>query len=72
MGTSMNDTLTTGESVKPRLLTLQEAARYLTLGQWAVRRLVWDGELPEVRIRGKMRFDQPDLDNLIDKLKVVH
>ena len=54
-----------------RLLSLDEAARYLGLGsRWAVRRLVVSGALPVVRIAGKWRLDVEDLDKLIFTLKV--
>jgi excisionase family DNA binding protein len=54
-----------------RLLSLDEAARYLGLGsRWAVRRLVVNGALPVVRIAGKWRLDVEDLDKLIFTLKV--
>jgi len=49
-----------------RLLSPQEAARYLGLGsRWAVRRLVVNGELPVVKLAGKWRLDREDLDRLI-------
>lgn len=55
-----------------RLLSLDEAARYLGLGsRWAVRRLVVNGALPVVRIAGKWRLDVEDLDKLISAKKSV-
>jgi excisionase family DNA binding protein len=46
-----------------RLLSLDEAARYLGLGsRWAVRRLVVKGALPVVKIARKWRLDVEDLD----------
>jgi len=53
-------------SLPQRLLSPQDAARYLGLGsRWAVRRLVVSGDLPVVRIAGKWRLDVEDLDRLI-------
>jgi excisionase family DNA binding protein len=53
-----------------RLLSPDEAARYLGLGsRWAIRRLVVSGDLPLVRVAGKWRFDLADLDRLIASLK---
>jgi excisionase family DNA binding protein len=55
-----------------RLLSLDEAARYLGLGsRWAVRRLVVNGALPVVKIAGKWRLDVEDLDKLISAKKSV-
>jgi len=59
------------DSAARRLLSLDEAAKYLGLGsRWAVRRLVVNGALPVVRIAGKWRLDVEDLDTLIFTLKV--
>jgi excisionase family DNA binding protein len=60
-----------GQPAARRLLSLDEAARYLGLGsRWAVRRLVVNGALPVVRIAGKWRLDVEDLDKLIFTLKI--
>ena len=63
-----------GEKVRlgaARLLSPDEAAAYLALGsRWAIYRLVARGQLPAVRLAGKLRLDRLDLDRLIDALKM--
>ena len=57
-------------SPRQRLLSPQEAAKYLGLGsRWAVRRLVVSGALPVVKLAGKWRLDLEDLDKLIASRK---
>ena len=56
--------------VQPRLLSPDEAATYLGLGsRWAIYRLVGHGELPAIRLAGKLRLDRHDLDRLIEMRK---
>ena len=52
-----------------RLLTFQEAAATLGTTVWAVRSLVWDGELPYVPIGKRHLIDPADLDKLVSRLK---
>jgi excisionase family DNA binding protein len=53
-----------------RLLSPDQAAVYLGLGsRWAVYRLVAAGELPAVKLAGKLRLDRIDLDQLIQEKK---
>ena len=55
-----------------RLLVPDAAARYLGLrSRWAIYRLVAAGELPAVRLAGKLLLDIRDLDALIDARKVT-
>lgn len=53
-----------------RLYSLPEAAIYLGRSTWSVRRLIWNGELPQVRAGGRVHVDVKDLDAFIDKNKV--
>ena len=58
-----------------RLLSPAHAAVYLSLSsRWAIYRLVNSGDLPSVRLAGKLRVDRLDLDRLIDarKRSVAH
>ena len=58
--------------VQPRLLSPDEAATYLGLGsRWAIYRLVGHGELPVIRLAGKLRLDRDDLDRLIETRKGI-
>lgn len=54
----------------PRLLTIKDAAHYLSCSVWALRQLEWAGELPSVRNLGKrILFDVADLNKLVEKKK---
>jgi len=55
--------------VTARLLTLPEAARYLGCTVWAVRELIWKGELHYTRFGKRFQVDLRDLDLLIDREK---
>lgn len=60
----------------PRLMSLEIAAHYTSLGVWSLRQLVWAGKLPVVRVprpdgSGDMRrvlIDRNDLDQYIESL----
>lgn len=56
--------------VRRRLLSPDAAAAYLGLGsRWAIYRLIAAGQLPVMRLAGKLRIDREDLDALIETLK---
>ncbi len=52
-----------------RLFTLSEVATYLGRSVWSVRRLIWNGDLPQVRAGGRVHVDIQDMDDFIDKNK---
>jgi excisionase family DNA binding protein len=52
-----------------RLLTLKQAAEYLGVSAWTVRRLVWRGDLPHVPIGRLVQLDRVDLDHWIEEKK---
>ena len=52
-----------------RLLTLPQAAGFLSTTVWALRGLIWDGKLPYVRLGRRFLLDVRDLDELVDSLK---
>ena len=55
-----------------RLLSPDEVAVYLGLGsRFAVYRLISSGQLPAVRLAGKIRIDLCDLDAMIENAKTV-
>ena len=54
---------------RKRLYTLGEAAIYLGRSTWSVRRLIWNGDLPQVRAGGRVHVDVQDMDELIDRNK---
>ena len=53
----------------PRLLTLKAAAAYLSCSLWAIRELVWNRELPHIRIGRRVLIPREDLDAFIEKQK---
>jgi hypothetical protein len=52
---------------KQRLLDVEAAACYLGMTPIALRHKVSLGEIPNVKIDGKLRFDKRDLDRYIDR-----
>jgi len=56
-------------AVSPRLLTVPQAASYLSASVWAVRSLAWSKEVPCVRIGRRVLFDLRDLDRYIERAK---
>lgn len=65
------DRTATTTTVRPRLLTVDQAATYLGRSKTAVQHLVSDGVLPTVRLDKRVFFDIRDLDRLIDSSKDV-
>lgn len=53
-----------------RLCSIQEAAVYLAVSDWTVRRMVWAGALPHIRRGRRILLDLRDLDSWIDRTKV--
>ncbi len=52
-----------------RLLTLQAAADYMSLNVWSLRRLIWDGRIPIVRLsERRIRVDIHALDKALERL----
>jgi excisionase family DNA binding protein len=56
-------------ALSPRLLTVPQAASYLSSSVWAVRSLAWSKEVPHVRIGRRVLFDLRDLDRYIERAK---
>jgi excisionase family DNA binding protein len=54
-----------------RLRSLRGAAFYLGLSYWTVRGLIWDGQLPYVRVGRRILIDCEDLDDFIERCKQV-
>jgi len=57
--------------IEKRLYSLDEAATYLGRSTWSVRRLIWNGDLPQVRAGGRVHVDVRDMDMFIEKFKEV-
>jgi excisionase family DNA binding protein len=56
-------------AVGQRLLSVCDAAKWLGVSQWHVRRLIWRGELPFIRIGRIIRIDKLDLERFVDAEK---
>ncbi len=52
-----------------RLLTVAEAAVILGTSRATVRRLVWAGKLPVVRLTRRIQIDNRDIEQLIEQAK---
>jgi excisionase family DNA binding protein len=52
-----------------RLLNLAEAAELLGMSAASVRRLVWAGKLPVVRLTRRIQIDVRDLERLLEQAK---
>lgn len=61
--------LAESQGVRPRLLTVQQAALYLGRSDKAVRFLAAQGAFPSVRGDGRVQFDIQDLDRWIEQNK---
>jgi excisionase family DNA binding protein len=57
------------QSGRKRLYSIPEAGEYLGRTAWAVRHLIWNGNLPSVRIGKRVQVDIKDMDALIEKSK---
>ena len=56
-------------TTKKRLFSIPEAAIYLGRSDWSIRRLIWNGDLAQVRAGGRVHVDVKDMDAFIDKNK---
>ena len=56
-------------AVSPRMLTVQDAAAYLSATVWFVRSLVWDQKVRSLKFGKRIVFDRADLDAYIEEQK---
>jgi len=61
-------TATTSSAITPRMLVVKDAATYLGVGPWAMRKLHWDGVLRGIFIGRRLLFDRLALDKYVDTL----
>jgi excisionase family DNA binding protein len=54
---------------EPLLLDVRGAARVLSTTVWAIRSLLWNGEVPFVKIGRKHLIDPADLRKFIERSK---
>lgn len=58
------------QPIKPRLLNISEASTYLGRSSGALRMMIHRGQVPVVRLSGRVQLDIEDLDRLISANKV--
>ncbi|MBZ5534003.1 MAG: helix-turn-helix domain-containing protein [Acidobacteriia bacterium] len=58
-------------TLAPRLLSIKDAAVYLSCTIWAVRSLAWDHKVPSLKIGNRILFDKKDLDAFIERTKMA-
>lgn len=62
--------MSTTQTLRPRLLTTDDAANYLAISAWQLRALVHEGKIPAItRGARSWRFDVLDLDRYVDAEK---
>jgi len=62
--------MNTSGKVTKRLYSVAEAAHYLGRSPWSVRRLIWAGQLPTVRVGRRVHLDVQDMEAFIEQNKV--
>jgi len=60
-----------GTTIQPRLLAVNDAATYLGVSRSSLLRALDNGDIPRVRIAGRVLVDRHDLDTLIDTAKAT-
>ena len=59
------------DHLQKRLFSIPEAAEYLGRTECAMREMLWAGKLPSVRFDRRIFLDVRDLDEFIEKSKLV-
>lgn len=57
--------------IVPRMLTVPQAAAYLSCPVWTVRTLIWNGEIPVIKVGKGYLIDRQDLDLWVDRTKAT-
>jgi excisionase family DNA binding protein len=55
-----------------RLVNVRRAAEFLDISVWHLRRLIWRGDLPAVRLGRLVRVDRDDLTKYISEQKYLN
>jgi excisionase family DNA binding protein len=58
-------------TVNVRLLTIKDAATYLSAHVWFLRTLVWERRIPFLKLGNRLLFDRVDLDAFVESQKTV-
>lgn len=57
---------------EPVLLDLKESARLLSTTHWTIRGLIWDGQLPFLKVGRKLMVDRKDLLAWVERSKMCN
>ncbi len=57
-------------AAKSGLMTVEEAARFLGLSVWTIRRWIFQRRIPYVKLGRAVRIDREDLDALVERARV--
>jgi hypothetical protein len=60
----------TASTITPILLTLPDAARFLSCTVWAMRSLLWAKKVPYVKIGQRFLVDPADLRAYVERIKI--
>jgi len=55
----------------PRLLSIKKASIYSGIPIWGIRNLIWNEQIPFIRIGKKLYLDVEDIENWIKHNKVI-
>lgn len=55
--------------ISKRLLTVAEAGVFVNLGPWCIRRLIYSGQIPYVKIGRRILLDRKDIEEFIEARK---
>jgi excisionase family DNA binding protein len=69
VATMLKDQLARPHTIEPALLTVKQAAIYLGRSEQSVQHLIFQKDLPVVRVGRRVHLHRPDLDDWIEKNK---
>jgi excisionase family DNA binding protein len=56
---------------RPRLLTVKDAAAYLSCTVWCIRSLIWSRKIPYLKLGKRFLIDRADLDSFVEQEKIT-
>lgn len=56
----------------PPVMTVEQVAAYLQVGDRSVYKMAQDGEIPAVKLAGQWRFYKPEIDRWLARLSREH
>jgi hypothetical protein len=70
IATHVSARLNAEQNIRPRLMSVKDAAYYISRTEKSVRHLASQGAFPQVRADDRIMFDVQDLDRWIEQNKV--